>query len=193
MARAALDLASKTYLVTGSTGAACLLEMTMPCADAHCLRQSLVCHVADASHAMFSGSRALGCHQLVITPPCLGLEVTSPISFRWHRAMDSISLGERRRYSPGARQVGMLVRSAYMQTDCAWVTPASPSAHTCRSQEKAQKAAAAVKSASGNDRVHALSADLSSLEAVRALAADVKAVAPDGLDVLVNNAGVCCC
>ena len=61
--------------------------------------------------------------------------------------------------------------------------------HFCRNQEKSQKAAAAVKSASGNDRVHALSADLSSLEAVRALAADVKAVAPDGLDVLVNNAG----
>lgn len=62
-------------------------------------------------------------------------------------------------------------------------------AHCCRSQEKSQKAAAAVKSASGNDRVHALSADVSSLEAVRALAADVKAVAPDGLDVLINNAG----
>lgn len=59
-----------------------------------------------------------------------------------------------------------------------------------RSPEKSQRAADAVKSASGSSDVHALSADLSSLEAVRGLAADVKSVVPDGLTVLINNAGV---
>ena len=73
--------------------------------------------------------------------------------------------------------------------DFARSTRSSPHCNHCRNPEKSQKAAEAVKSASGNDRVHALSADLSSLEAVRSLAADVKAAAPDGLDVLINNAG----
>lgn len=59
-----------------------------------------------------------------------------------------------------------------------------------------------MKSASGSSDVHALSADLSSLEAVRGLAVDVKSVVPDGLTVLINNAGDglsdlclhwCCC
>jgi NAD(P)-dependent dehydrogenase (short-subunit alcohol dehydrogenase family) len=72
---------------------------------------------------------------------------------------------------------------------CEWVTYSIAPVHICRSPEKSQKAAEAVKSASGSDRVHALSADLSSLEAVRGLAADVKAAAPHGLDVVINNAG----
>jgi NAD(P)-dependent dehydrogenase (short-subunit alcohol dehydrogenase family) len=60
-----------------------------------------------------------------------------------------------------------------------------------RNAEKAQKAADAVRSASGSSAVHAVSADLSSLKEVRRLADDVKAAAGSGgLDVLINNAGI---
>lgn len=58
-----------------------------------------------------------------------------------------------------------------------------------RSDESAAKAAAAVAEEAPSPRVHALAADLSSLDQVRFLAEGVRTLT-DHLDVLVNNAGV---
>jgi len=57
-----------------------------------------------------------------------------------------------------------------------------------RDAERTREAAAAVSESSGNDDVHVLLADLSSLGQVRTLADEFLAGA-DQLDVLVNNAG----
>ena len=57
-----------------------------------------------------------------------------------------------------------------------------------RSEAKCQKAVANIKSASGNQDVHYLVADLSSIAATRAVAQAYKTQF-DRLDVLINNAG----
>lgn len=59
-----------------------------------------------------------------------------------------------------------------------------------RNQQKADQAADSVKQASGSADVHALSADLASLDGVRQLADDVRHRCNDGINVLINNAGV---
>jgi NAD(P)-dependent dehydrogenase (short-subunit alcohol dehydrogenase family) len=58
-----------------------------------------------------------------------------------------------------------------------------------RNPEKGRSALAEIRRATGNDRLHYVNGDLSSLEAVRRLAAEVAAGNPS-LDVLVNNAGL---
>ncbi|HVB93961.1 MAG TPA: SDR family oxidoreductase [Acidimicrobiales bacterium] len=58
----------------------------------------------------------------------------------------------------------------------------------CRSPEKAETAAADVRSASGSDDVHVVPLDLADLSSVEAGAAEVLS-RWDRLDVLVNNAG----
>ena len=60
----------------------------------------------------------------------------------------------------------------------------------CRSPEKAEKAAAEITKATGNDKVEAFHGDLSSLSQTRKLAESVKQAHPS-LDVLINNAGDC--
>jgi retinol dehydrogenase 12 len=58
-----------------------------------------------------------------------------------------------------------------------------------RSREKGEAAVAEIRATTGSDAVHLALADLASLEAVRALAAEILA-AYDRLDVLLNNAGL---
>src|SRR5688572_30779881 len=57
-----------------------------------------------------------------------------------------------------------------------------------RNRERGAATVAEVKAKTGNDEVEVIYADLSSMEAVRGLAADFKARFRS-LDVLVNNAG----
>lgn len=59
----------------------------------------------------------------------------------------------------------------------------------CRSDAKANSAADSIKKSTGNDKVHAFGADLSSMAQVRSLAEEVKRAHPK-IDVLSNNAGV---
>jgi NAD(P)-dependent dehydrogenase (short-subunit alcohol dehydrogenase family) len=58
-----------------------------------------------------------------------------------------------------------------------------------RSRERAEETLAEIGEATGNDRLHLHVADLSSLDEVRNLAAEVERE-HDRLDVLVNNAGI---
>lgn len=60
-----------------------------------------------------------------------------------------------------------------------------------RNQEKGARAAADIQASSGSQTVEALTADLSSLAAVRQLAGEFRA-RWSRLDVLINNAGVYC-
>lgn len=59
----------------------------------------------------------------------------------------------------------------------------------CRNEEKANKAIAEVKAATGNDKLHPIGADASKLDQIRAAAEKVLSQT-DKLDALVNNAGV---
>lgn len=59
----------------------------------------------------------------------------------------------------------------------------------CRDPARGEQAAAAIRRASGNDDVHLLCCDLSSLSEVRQLSAEVTAAYP-GLDLLINNAAM---
>jgi NAD(P)-dependent dehydrogenase (short-subunit alcohol dehydrogenase family) len=59
----------------------------------------------------------------------------------------------------------------------------------CRNPEKADAAVAEIKARSGNDKIKAMSLDLSSLKSIKQCAEDLKGVT-NKIDILVNNAGV---
>jgi NAD(P)-dependent dehydrogenase (short-subunit alcohol dehydrogenase family) len=59
----------------------------------------------------------------------------------------------------------------------------------CRNPEKADAAVAEIKAKSGNDKIKAMSLDLSSLKSIKQCAEDLKGVT-NKIDILVNNAGV---